>query len=180
MREREDRPRREGSAGDPSALVWLTAVVGTALPWVGAGFGVAGGWHLSRGEASGWWMLGVGATALLGDPLIDLLLARFAQTTSDHPNLNRRTAQLLGRILIVAEAIEGGRGKVRVGDTLWLAEGPNTPEGGRVSVIGSDGTALLVEPAVNSACGDGAFCAFKARQHTRPRKEGPLRIGSAP
>jgi membrane protein implicated in regulation of membrane protease activity len=125
----------------------MTAVVGMALPWFGAGFGVAGGWHLSRGDPSGWWMLGVGAAALAGDPVIDLLLARFAQTTSDHPNLNRRTAQLLGRILIVAEAIEGGRGKVRVGDTLWPAEGPDTPEGGRVSVVGSSGTALLVERA---------------------------------
>ena len=144
----ERKDRREGPAGDPSALLWLTAVVGMALPWVGAGFGIAGGWHLSRGNASGWWMLGMGAAALVGDPVIDLLLARFAQTTSDHPDLNRRAAQLLGRLLIVAEAIEGGRGKVRVGDTLWPAEGPDTPEGGRVSVIGSNGTALLVERAL--------------------------------
>jgi inner membrane protein len=148
VREGEDRPRREGSAGDPSALFWLTAVVGMALPWVGAGLGLAGGWHLNRGNTSGWWLLGFGAAALLGDPLIDLLLARFASTTSDHPNLNRRAAQLLGRILIVAEAIEGGRGKVRVGDTLWPAEGPDSPEGGTVMVIGSSGTALLVERAV--------------------------------
>ena len=151
MPEGENGPRREGSAGDPSALFWLTAVLGMALPWVGAGFGVAGGWHLKHGDPSGWWMLGVGAAALLGDPLIDLLLARFAPTTSDHPDLNRRTAQLLGRILIVAEAIEGGRGKVRVGDTLWPAEGSDTPKGGKVSVIGGSGTALLVEQAVDLA-----------------------------
>jgi inner membrane protein len=147
VRKREDRPRRRGPGGDPSALLWLTAVAGMALPWVGAGFGIAGTWHLSRGDASGWWMLGVGAAALVGDPLVDLILARFGQNTSDHPDLNRRAAQLRGRILIVAEAIEGGRGKVRVGDTLWPAEGPDTPEGGRVSVIGSSGTALVVERA---------------------------------
>jgi inner membrane protein len=147
VRKREDRPRRQGPGGDPSALLWLTAVAGMSLPWVGVGFGIAGGWHLSRGDATGWWMLGVGAAALVGDPLVDLILARFGQHTSDHPDLNRRTAQLLGRILIVAEAIEGGRGKVRVGDTLWPAEGPAMPEGGRVSVVGSDGTALLVERA---------------------------------
>jgi inner membrane protein len=143
---REDRPRGEGPR-DPGALLWLTAVVGMALPWVGAGLGIAGGWHLRRGDASGWWMLSLGAAALVGDPLVDLVLARFGPSTSDHPDLNRRAAQLLGRILIVAEAIEGGRGKVRVGDTLWPAEGPDTPEGGRVSVVGSSGTALLVERA---------------------------------
>jgi membrane protein implicated in regulation of membrane protease activity len=53
--------------------------------------------------------------------------------------------QLVGRIVLVSEAIEGGRGKVRVGDTLWPAEGPDTPVGTEVRVIAAKATVLVVE-----------------------------------
>jgi membrane protein implicated in regulation of membrane protease activity len=118
-----------------------------ALPWIGAGFGIAGGWQLGHSNAYGWWMIGAGAAALIADLLIDVLFAKLAIGTSDQPDLNRRAAQLIGRLLVVAEAIEGGRGKVRAGDTLWAAEGPDTPAGGSVSVTGTNGTALVVERA---------------------------------
>jgi inner membrane protein len=64
---------------------------------------------------------------------------------SDLPDLNKRGQQCLGRILTVEEAIDCGRGKVRVGDTLWSAEGLDAPAGTRVKVTGSRGTVLLVE-----------------------------------
>ena len=38
-----------------------------------------------------------------------------------------------------------GRGKVRLGDTLWAADGPDCPAGTRVRVTGAAGTVLLVE-----------------------------------
>ena len=66
---------------------------------------------------------------------------------SDQPNLNRPAAQLVGRVVVVAEAIEGGRGKVRVGDTLWPVEGPDTPAGIEVRVRAAKGTVLVVERA---------------------------------
>jgi membrane protein implicated in regulation of membrane protease activity len=47
---------------------------------------------------------------------------------------------------VVEQAIENGRGKVRVGDTLWSAEGPDAPAGTRVTVTGTRGTVLVVEP----------------------------------
>ena len=68
-----------------------------------------------------------------------------AVSQSDQPNLNRPAAQLVGRVLILAEAIEGGRGKVRVGDTLWPVEGPDAPEGAEVRVTAANGTVLVVE-----------------------------------
>ena len=40
---------------------------------------------------------------------------------TDEPDLNIRAAQYIGREVMVEEAITGGRGKVRVGDTLWPA-----------------------------------------------------------
>lgn len=64
---------------------------------------------------------------------------------SDAPNLNDRGAEYVGRIVIVDDAIRGGRGKVRVGDTLWIAQGPESPAGSRVRVKGVDGTVLVVE-----------------------------------
>src|SRR6266478_10087401 len=51
---------------------------------------------------------------------------------SDLPDLNERGQQYIGRSLVVEQAIQNGRGKVRVGDTLWLAEGPDAPAGARV------------------------------------------------
>ncbi|WP_326524564.1 NfeD family protein [Sphingomonas sp.] len=65
--------------------------------------------------------------------------------TSD-PLLNHRVARLIGETVTVAQPIEGGSGRVRVGDSEWLARGPDTPAGARVRVTGAEGTALTVEP----------------------------------
>jgi membrane protein implicated in regulation of membrane protease activity len=129
----------------PGAIAWLIALISMGLPWVGIGLGLYGAWQLSRGDASGWWMLGVGAALVIADVLIDFVWAHPTVSRSDQPELNRRGAQLVGRVLIVEEAIEGGRGKVRVGDTLWSAEGPDTPAGAEVRVTAARATILLVE-----------------------------------
>jgi len=67
---------------------------------------------------------------------------------SDEPDLNLRAAQYVGRVVTVEEPIAGGRGKVRVGDTLWPAQGSDAPKGARVKVTGTHGTVLVVEHAV--------------------------------
>lgn len=64
---------------------------------------------------------------------------------SDLPNLNVRGRQYIGRSVIVASAIKGGRGKVRIEDTLWVAEGPDTPEGAMVRITDIDGTVMKVK-----------------------------------
>jgi inner membrane protein len=63
---------------------------------------------------------------------------------SDLPDLNERALQYVGRSLVVEAAIENGRGKVRVGDSVWQAEGPDVPAGSRVKVTGARGTVLVV------------------------------------
>jgi membrane protein implicated in regulation of membrane protease activity len=63
---------------------------------------------------------------------------------SDEPELNVRGRQYVGRTVVVAEALSGGRGKVRVGDTIWIAKGPDVPSGASVKVTGVEGTVLLV------------------------------------
>lgn len=65
---------------------------------------------------------------------------------SDLPDLNARGAQLIGRTAIVESAIAGGRGRVRIGDTIWAAKGPDLPTGSEARITGADNTILIVEP----------------------------------
>jgi membrane protein implicated in regulation of membrane protease activity len=65
---------------------------------------------------------------------------------SDEPELNLRGAQLIGRTVVVTDAIAGGRGRVRVGDTLWPARGPDLPVGANARVTGANDTVLIIEP----------------------------------
>ena len=68
-------------------------------------------------------------------------------TISDLPDLNVRGQQYVGRSLVVEQAIQNGRGKVRVGDGVWAVEGPDAPAGARVTVVGARGPVLVVERA---------------------------------
>lgn len=72
---------------------------------------------------------------------------RTAAKPSDQPGLNRRGSELLGRQFVLHEAISGGRGKIKAGDSLWLVSGPDLPAGSKVKVIGQDGVILHVEAA---------------------------------
>ena len=67
-----------------------------------------------------------------------------ATLATDEPDLNDRGHSYIGRMVAVEEPISGGRGKVRVGDTVWTAEGPDTPSGATVKVTGVNGTVLVV------------------------------------
>ena len=133
--------------GDPGVFAWAIAFVSVALPWIGAGLLLLGGYELSHGDADGWWWLAGGGGLLVADVLIDFVWAHPAISVSDQPDLNRPAEQLVGRVLVVAEAIEGGRGKLRVGDTLWPAEGPDMPVGSEARVVGARATILIVEPS---------------------------------
>ncbi|MEO5623118.1 MAG: NfeD family protein [Dokdonella sp.] len=68
-----------------------------------------------------------------------------AEQRNDQPLLNRRGKKLVGERFVLIEAIVNGRGKVKVGDGQWLAEGPDLPVGSEVEVIAVDGTALRVK-----------------------------------
>lgn len=66
---------------------------------------------------------------------------------SSDPLLNDRSAQLIGQIVTVVEAIDGGRGRVKVGDGIWSARGAPATMGEQVRVIGYEGQLLIVGPA---------------------------------
>ncbi len=66
---------------------------------------------------------------------------------SADPLLNKRGARLVGETAVVVQDFAGGSGRVRLGDSEWLAKGVDMKAGERVRVTGSEGAILLVTPA---------------------------------
>lgn len=69
-----------------------------------------------------------------------------AEQRNDQPLLNRRGQRMVGRRVVVIDAIVNGRGKVKVGDGQWLAEGPDVPAGTEVEIVSVQGTTFAVRP----------------------------------
>ncbi len=85
--------------------------------------------------------------------LLDLVSAdiwparrRAAATEPEESSLNRRAEARIGLVVALVEPILDGRGKVRIGDTLWLASGPDQPARRRVRVVAAYGALLEVAP----------------------------------
>ena len=64
---------------------------------------------------------------------------------STDPLLNRRGARLVGETAVVTQAIAHGAGRVKLGDSEWIAQGPDMAVGEHVRVYGTEGAILLVE-----------------------------------
>jgi hypothetical protein len=75
-------------------------------------------------------------------------LARHPVVSAD-PLMNRRGAQAIGHSVVVTQAIIGGSGRVRLGDSEWMARGEDAAPGSRLKVDGVDGSVLLVGPPTN-------------------------------
>jgi membrane protein implicated in regulation of membrane protease activity len=56
-------------------------------------------------------------------------------TPSEQPLLNRRSEQLVGQVFPLESAIVDGRGRLKIGDAFWSAEGEDLPAGTRVRII---------------------------------------------
>jgi len=70
------------------------------------------------------------------------------KTQADHLTLNERGAQKIGRKASVDGDFENGVGKIRLGDTLWLAEsetGEDFAAGAQVEVTRAEGTKIFVK-----------------------------------
>jgi inner membrane protein len=67
---------------------------------------------------------------------------------SDQPLLNKRGAQLIGRTATLSEPITNGRGRIKIGDTMWRVAGPDLPAGTTVRVTSAADLdlELVVEP----------------------------------
>ncbi len=143
-------------------------IAALATPWAWAVLAVvlAGAEILLPGVFLIWLGAAAGATAVLsgifglpwqvqcvtfaGLAILSVLLARnFLPDRDDvhDATLNRRGERLIGTSVTVIEAIEGGRGRVQVGDSPWRAEGPDLPAGARCTIVGVEGTILRIEAA---------------------------------
>lgn len=60
--------------------------------------------------------------------------------------LNQRELEMVGTHGTIFEAIVNGQGKVSLGDSVWLAEGPDMPIGAAVVVTALRGTMVIVAP----------------------------------
>jgi membrane protein implicated in regulation of membrane protease activity len=131
--------------GDPGPFAWLLAAISIVLPIFGLILCLIGGARIMQDQEHGWLMLAVGATAIALDIVIDFVWAHPGVSESDEPELNRRGAQLAGRLARVAEPIANGTGRIRVGDTVWTAEGPDCPRGTTVRIVSTRANTLIVE-----------------------------------
>jgi len=70
------------------------------------------------------------------------------KSQADHLTLNERGAQKIGKRARVEEAFSAGEGRVRYGDTVWLAaskDGVNFEKGAEVEISGVEGAKLFVK-----------------------------------
>lgn len=135
------------------ALVLLVIELGTGSTyflWPAAAAVFVG--LFSLGPIAGAWQM-----QLILFAAVTIVLAIFAppyvkpwlrRTQADHPNLNERGAQKIGRRAIVAGAFVNGAGKVRLADTLWIAEavdGQDFADGASVEIVRTEGARLFVK-----------------------------------
>lgn len=136
--------------------VWFTAAVvlaimeivapGIFMIWLALAAGATGVVTLALGLG---WQLQLAVFAILAVVAVFAgrnYLKRNPVETADN-GLNRRGERLIGSLVKVVEPVTDGRGKVQVGDSPWLASGPDAPAGSMVRITGIDGTTLHVEPA---------------------------------
>lgn len=64
---------------------------------------------------------------------------------SADPTLNKRAEQYIGQTFTLDTDLTNGRGRIHVGDSSWLANGPDLPAGSKVKVTAVNGSVLEVE-----------------------------------
>lgn len=137
---------------------WILALIlmgleilapGTFFLWFGISAFVIGTITLAVGPESTFW---VWQTQVVGFVVLSLVAALFGRRymsrarldPGEDPLLNQRGVQLIGRTAVVQQAIDGGQGRVSIGETTWRVTGPDLPEGARVRVIDAQGGTLVV------------------------------------
>lgn len=126
-------------------LVMELTTPGAFMLWIGIAALIIGALSLAIWDAAVWtWQVQVLAFLVLSvfSAIIGKTLAGSRRTLSDQPLLNRRGQQLIGRMATLTEPIKNGRGRVKLGDTLWRVSGPDLPAGTQVRVTGAADTDL--------------------------------------
>ncbi len=129
-------------------IVEVTFFGAFVLIWIGVAAAAVGVALLLMPELS--WQ---GQFFIWGALSAGLLLAWFKYrknnpSCSDEPHLNKRGRQYIGQTFTLEEAVENGRGKINVDDTVWNVSSPEDfKKGTKVKVTALEGTTLSVEKA---------------------------------
>ena len=86
-----------------------------------------------------------GIASLVGLFLLRPYIKASNDVTQDKRELNNFKVNLVGSSGILTEAIEGGRGRARIGDSTWTVTGPELPAKTRIRVTSVDGIKLGVK-----------------------------------
>ncbi|MEO0465176.1 MAG: NfeD family protein [Pseudomonadota bacterium] len=115
---------------------------------------VAAMWTAFAPEALSEWEIQLGVFSAAAVGLIILGRTLFSQIRiggPGEPKLNRRMARMIGARGVVVSAFQSGAGRVRIGDSEWMAEsvgGVDLPDGTQIVVDGSKSTVVLVKAAI--------------------------------
>jgi membrane protein implicated in regulation of membrane protease activity len=118
---------------------------GTFFLWMGVASGLVGFILLLAPELGWQYQFMVFAIFSIVSIASWRLYLRKHPTQSDHPTLNRRGEQYVGRHFTLEHPIVNGIGKIQVDDSTWKIRGEDCDVGSRVKVTGVDGTIMLVE-----------------------------------
>lgn len=131
-------------------LVLEIVAPGVFLFWIGLAAIATGALSLAFWGAAFWpWQVQSVVFVALSffAVLIGRSMLKRGGNDSDEPTLNRRGESLVGRVVTVTEAIENGRGRVKIGDTTWSVSGPDAPVDAKVRIASASGNELRVELA---------------------------------
>ena len=121
---------------------------GSYLIWIAVGAGITAVSafiiDLTLVEQIGLFGLAAALSCIAGYFVYQRLLRR-----QGFPLMNQRARSIVGRQGIVSSRLEHGKGKVALGDTVWLAEGPDMLEGTPVVITQVEGTTLIVKACQN-------------------------------
>lgn len=126
-------------------VVLETVIPGIHFVWFGLAATLVGLIALATGIDWQWQLLLFGALSFV-TAIVVRKYATPQSAPSDQPGLNERGSYYVGRIVTIEEAIRNGRGRVRLGDSLWSAEGPDLAAGAKAKITRLNGTVLVVEP----------------------------------
>ena len=138
----------------PTHWLWLglglllaiaeVAIPGVFLIWLAAAAMITGviAWLMPLGMPLGVLLFAVLAVVSV---FIGRNYLRNNPIVSADPLMNDRGGRAVGETVVVAQVIEGGQGKVKLGDSEWLAKGPDAEPGTRMKVTAHEGGILVVE-----------------------------------
>ena len=121
-------------------------VPGSYLVWIALGAALTGAAEAAFGISLEGQLATFAVASALSCILGYFVYRRMHRRVRGEMPLNERSLSMIGERGTVYEAFSNGRGKVRLGDGVWLADGPDLAEGTPVVVSAVRGTRVVVQP----------------------------------